>query len=315
MKVLKHVIIVIVLFFAAGTGFMSCKRGGKLEQISVTPATTVIATGTTQQFYSQAFFSNGDVYDWTATTTWSSSDDTAASLSNTLGIYGLVTSSVTGTFIITATDTANSISGTATLTVKYPISISITPVNPFMAVSTSHQFSTTALLEDVVSGGTATITQDLTSSPTLSWSVSDPTIVTISSTGLVTTGTTTGTPTITAVYLFSSTTLTATTTLTITDTALASIAVSPTTSLISLSTTTQQQFAAQGTFADTSKTPPGLTSSWIWSSSNTGVATISNTAGSYGLATAGTTTNTQTTITATDPITGISGNAALTVNP
>jgi hypothetical protein len=319
MKNLKYGLIMVVLLFLAVMGFMGCKRGGKMEQIGVTPATATIAPGTTLQFSSQAYFSNGDVYDWTATTTWNSSDAAAVTVSNTLGAYGLATSLVTGptstgTFIITATDTANSISGTAMLTVKDPISISISPANPFMAINTSHQFSATALLEDVVSGGTTTITQDLTSSPTLNWIVSDPTIATISSTGLVTTGATPGSTTIKAYQIYSSSTPTATTTLTVTNSPLISILVTSVTQTITQGT--QQPYTAQGTFQDT--TTSDLTSSVTWDSSNTRAATISNTAGTNGLATAlstGATSTATATIRATDPITGISNSTTLYVTP
>src|SRR5450759_3785780 len=81
-----------------------------------------------------------------------------------------------------------------------------------------------------------------------------------------------------------------------------SIEVTPPNPIIAMATT--QQFMATGIYAENAHFD--LTSSVIWSSSNTNVATISNGAdGPKGLAhavTAGTTT-----ITATDPATGIYG--------
>jgi hypothetical protein len=70
---------------------------------------------------------------------------------------------------------------------------------------------------------------------------------------------------------------------------------------------TNQQFAATGTYSN--NTTQNLTAAVTWSSSNTGLATISNAAGSNGLATsiaAGSTT-----ITATSG--SVSGTATLTV--
>jgi hypothetical protein len=180
-----------------------------------------------------------------------------------------------------------------------------------MAKNTTHQFTATATLADLASGGTVTITQNLTSSPTLSWSVdntADNTTAAISNTGLVTAGTTAGKVTITAIDLYSLSTPTATTTLTVTDTTLASIAITPNpASPINVGST--QQFTATGYYPG--GTTQDFTHSVTWSSSKTSVATIDN----AGLATAvaaGTAT-----ITAIDPITGISsdplGSATLTV--
>ncbi|MFZ1037284.1 MAG: DUF3443 family protein [Smithella sp.] len=63
---------------------------------------------------------------------------------------------------------------------------------------------------------------------------------------------------------------------------LASIAVTPANPRILLETATTQQFIATGTYSDS--TTKDITTSVTWSSSNTNVATISNTSGSNGLA-------------------------------
>jgi hypothetical protein len=229
-------------------------------------------------------------------------------MGNTLGTFGLATSLATGTgtFIITATDEVNNISGTATLYITDPKSIAITPANPFMAIGTTHQFTATATL--LLSDLTNTTTQNLTSFAT--WTSTDPAIATISSTGIISTGTTTGQ---TNILVSAPTGTSDTTTLTVTDTPLASIAITPNPAGPITVGSPPLQFTAQGTFKDGSMTPPGLTSSWVWSSSATGFATISNTPGSNGLATA--VAPGPTTIKATDPITGISSpGITLTVN-
>jgi hypothetical protein len=79
--------------------------------------------------------------------------------------------------------------------------------------------------------------------------------------------------------------------------------------VISRATTSTTQFTAQGRFEDGSFTIPGLTTPWIWSSSSPAVATIDR---ATGIATVGP-TNGPTTITATDPISRVTGTQILTV--
>jgi len=98
-----------------------------------------------------------------------------------------------------------------------------------------------------------------------------------------------------------------TTVLNVTAATLVSMNITPTTPTIGLTQT--KQFTATGTYTDS--TTQDLTASVTWSSSLTGYATISNAADSNGLATSvavGTTT-----ITATDPASGITAMTTLTV--
>jgi hypothetical protein len=91
----------------------------------------------------------------------------------------------------------------------------------------------------------------------------------------------------------------------VTAASLTSIAVTPVNS--SIASGTVQQFTATGTYSD--DTTQDLTTTVTWSSSNTGAATISNAAGSNGLATA--VIAGSTTITAVSG--SVSGTATLTV--
>src|SRR5207237_9612068 len=112
------------------------------------------------------------------------------------------------------------------------------------------------------------------------WSSSNTGVATISNasgTQGLATSVTTGSTTITA----TSGTVNGSTTLTVTAATLTSITVTPANPSIAMGTT--QQFKATGTFSDNST--QDLTTTAVWSSDNTGVATISNTAGSQGLAT------------------------------
>ena len=143
-------------------------------------------------------------------------------------------------------------------------------------------------------------------SPTLSLrQTSNTEVATISSNtgtkGLVTT-VAYGTTTITA----SNSSQTVSGNLTVQSPPLASIAVTPSSPTIASGTAVQSH--ATGTFADNSTAD--LTTQVSWTSSNTAVATVSNTSGSQGLTTGVNPGNT--TITAT--LNGVSGTASVTCN-
>ncbi len=180
---------------------------------------------------------------------------------------------------------------------KTLISITVTPASPSIAAGTTQQFTATGHYSD-------NSTQNLTNSVT--WSSSSPAVATISnsagSQGLAT-GVGIGAATITA----ASGSVTGSATLTVTATALISISIGPSGPSIAQGTTLQ--FSATGNYSDGSIQI--LTSSVTWSSSNLAVATISNSTGSQGLATALGTG--QTTITAT--LGSQMGQDSLSVNP
>jgi uncharacterized protein YjdB len=178
-------------------------------------------------------------------------------------------------------------------------SITVTPVDPIFVKGTTLQLFVRAHLTD---GMTVDFWTQVT------WKSSDPSVATVSGTGLVF-GSQAGTVVITATDI-AHPSVTCSITVNVTDTPLASIDVAPSNLVISVGTTTQ--FTATWTLADGTH-PPSTGSSVNWSSSHTGVAIISNSPGSEGLATAiapGTTL-----IVATDPITNISGLTTLTVTP
>ncbi len=278
--------------------FMGCHlHGDTLESVTVTPANQSMANGTSQYFTATATFTNHMTLYWSQVVTWSSSNTAVATVSNTAGINGLVTSVGYGTAVITALDEANNITGSATLLVTDPKSIAVAPVEPFLAIGTTFQMATFGTFTD----GT---TEDVTA--VASWQSDNPTVATIGDTagskGIVTAAIT-GTTTILATYL----TFTGTTLLTVKDTALASIAINEVNP--SIVNGTNQPFTVLGTFGDGSTVD--MTKSVIWSSSNTDVATISNATGSIGLATS--VSAGSTTITATDPVTKIAGSTTLTI--
>ncbi|MBW4056180.1 MAG: ATP-dependent DNA ligase, partial [Proteobacteria bacterium] len=178
---------------------------------------------------------------------------------------------------------------------KTLLSIAVTPANPVITVGMSQQFSATGTFSD-------NTTSDLTTSVT--WNSSATTVATISNAAgsngranSISAGTTT--------IMATSGGISGAVTLTVTPATLVSLTVLPANPNIILGTT--QQFSATGTFSDS--TTRDLTTSATWSSSAPTVATVSNAAGTNGLATSVSTGTT--TITATSG--GISGAATLTV--
>src|SRR5512135_1104544 len=249
----------------------------QLVSISITPTNSSIAKGTSQDLTAIGTYSDNTTQDLTASVTWSSSDTTVAS------IDGVITAVVTSTnpkYIkangkgvgkTTITATSGDISGSTTLTVTGAtlVSIAVTPANPSVAKGTTKQFTATGMFSD-------STTQNLTT--TVTWSSSTTGVATISnaagSDGLAT-PVAAGTTTIAATLGGISNS----TTLTVTAATLVSIAVTPTNPSVAKGTT--RQFTATGTYSDNST--QNLTTTVTWSSSTTGVATISNAAGSNGL--------------------------------
>lgn len=142
-------------------------------------------------------------------------------------------------------------------------SISVTPDNNTIAAGTVQQFMATGLYSDQ--------TATNLSSSSLAWSTSDPSVATVSATGLATTAVAShGTCTVTAVGAGA----TGTATLTIKNLPLKSITVTPGSATVNKGLT--QQFTASGLFSDGTDTIPGqdITSLVTWSSSTINVATI-----------------------------------------
>jgi len=184
------------------------------------------------------------------------------------------------------------------VTTQAPLtSIEVTPTNPNIASGTTQQFTATGKYGN-------NTTQDLTASVTWSsWTTAAATISNAAGSKGLATSVAAGQTSITA----ASGSISRSTVLTVTSAPLVSIQVTPANPSIASGTT--QQFIATGKYTD--NTMKILTASVTWSSSSTAVATISNAAGSKGLATsvaAG-----QTTIKAASG--SISGSTPLTVTP
>ena len=265
-----------------------------LSSISVTPASMSVPAGLTQQFTATGLYSDGSKQDLSKTVTWSSANTQVA----TIDAAGLVSAVTSGSTTVTATTGGVSGSTLITVTPATLVSIGVTPAAPSIALGTTRGFTAIGVYTD-------NSTHDLTSMVT--WVSSNTTVATISnSSGAngVATSAATGTSQITASLGGVKSPAVA---LTVTPATLVSIGVTPAAPSIVLGST--EQFTATGTY--TNGTTQTLTTSVTWSATGT-AATISNTAGSKGLATSAATGTSQ--ITAS--LGGVASPAvALTVTP
>ena len=241
-----------------------------LLAIAVSPDVATLAAGTSQTFSALGLFSDGTRQDLSSQVTWSSSDDSIATVSGAAGSQGLVTSLTVGNVTISASFSA--VSGSAAVEVSSAtlVSIDIIPFVPSIAKGTKVQF---LALGNFTDGST----QDLTSQVT--WSTSGDGIAVVSnaagSHGLGT-GVDVGTATITATFSGVEETVD----LGVTAALLVSIQLTPADPTVPIGLTVTVQ--ATGVFSDTAT--QDLTDFVTWSSSNAAVATISNASGSHGLA-------------------------------
>ena len=263
-----------------------------LASINVTPANTTIATLTTQDFSATGIYTDNTFQDLTAQATWVSSNPSVAPLNGTVA-----TGIAAGTTDISAT--VGGVTGSTPLHVTGATlnSIDVTPANPTIAVGFTIQFTATGRFSD----GTS---QDLTAD--VLWGSSQDANASVSNAGgseglasALQGGTSSISATIAGV--------TGATLLTISTATLQSIEVLPANPSIAKGTT--QALTATGHFSDGSSA--SITSQVSWSSTSLGVATMSNAAGTKGVATA---VNTgMATIIASLGI--LSGTTTLTVNP
>ncbi len=267
-----------------------------LVSIEVTPTEQSLAKGRTLQFTATGTFADSSQQDLTTQVTWATGDLAIAVVDNASGTQGLVTGTGVGVTAVSAT--LGDITGATDLAVSAATlsSIAITPAAPTLAAGLDQPFTATGTFSD----GSE---QDLTTQVT--WTSSDEAVAVISNAGEsegLATGLTSGTTTIAATLGG----VTGATTLTVTPATLVAIAVTPAAPSIAVGGT--QPFTATGTFTDA--TQQNLTTQVTWGSDTTAVATISNAAGSEGVAT-GTGLGTAT-ISAT--LAGVTGTASLAVS-
>jgi uncharacterized lipoprotein NlpE involved in copper resistance len=262
---------VLLVLVGCSTPEVTPPTPAQLVSLSVSPANSSIAPGTTVQMTATGTFADNSKRNVTASVTWNSSDLGIADVSNAPGSQGLATAmTMTGSTVISAV--SGGITGTTTLTTSHVSSITVTPVSPpCIAPGTTQQFTATGTLVDSTQ-------QNLTSFAT--WTSLNLGIAIVNDTagskGLAT-ALAPGTASIQATYdskdgLAS-----------LTSSAVASIVTSPTST--SIPKGTKQQFTVMGTLSGNCNTQD-VTSLATWTTSNIAVATVSDTLGSKGLATA-----------------------------
>ena len=277
-----------------------------LESIAVTPANDTVPVGTLTQFTAMGTYSDNSTQNLTSTATWTSSSTSEVTIVMSGATGGLATALATTPTAITITAASGTVSGSTGLTVGGATLTSIViPSGPQNTVTiadgTSYQFTAYGFYND---GSKHNLTTKVT------WASSNPAAATI--------GPGTGRAQSVIGGGNSSTTITATlgsvtgmATLDVSTATIASIVVSPSTTTIAPLTT--ETFTAIGTFSDS--TTQNISQDVVWASGNPAAATISNTAGSIGIAT-GVAPGGAATISATftfDGVTG-SGSAPLTVS-
>jgi hypothetical protein len=142
-----------------------------MVSITVTPANASIQTPATQQFTATGTFSDSSTEDITKSVSWTSSDASKATIQNS----GLATGVAAGSATITAASAGKT--GTATLTISAPPSLSsvdISPLNPTIAANGTQQFFANGRYSD-------NSVQDVTQSA--NWTSSNASVATVQSAG------------------------------------------------------------------------------------------------------------------------------------
>jgi len=274
-----------------------------LRTIAVTCPDVIIVTSP-QSCSALGTYNDNTTADLTAQVTWSSTNTAVLTVSNAATNPGLATGIAAGTATVRAA--LSGVTGQANVTVSAAplISITVTPdtLNNVIVGLTS-PLAATGLYG--VAGNPATqFSIDVTT--LASWSVLDNTVATVgnsSTTAGQVTGVKAGSTTVTATLSGK----TGQATVNVVATQLVSIAVSPPTASVRAGQT--YPFQATGTFDNT--TTRNITADVTWKSSAVTIATISNAAGSNGVATGVAASSTVVTITAT--LQGQQGTALLTV--
>ena len=243
--------------------------------ISVSPASTTLAVGQTQQFAATATFSDGSQQTVTASAHWSVTDPTKATIANG-STAGLLTANAAGSLSAMATINGDSGSASVTITAATLSSLTINPtaINS-LAAGTTKQLSVTAAYSD---GSNADVTNQVT------WTTGQASTAFVDTTGLlhaVASGITTIDAHLSGVD--------GTAIITVGNATLTSIAITPAAPTRPLGQTVQM--TATGTYSDGSTSD--LSSQVQWASAVPAVATISGT-GLVSTLTTGTSTLTAT---------------------
>lgn len=241
-----------------------------IVSITVTGSSTLNA-GSSSNYSASAIYSDGTSADVTSQVTWSVNNSSNASINDSTGSKGILTTIAAGSVNVQAT--LGGVTGTKAVTISQATvtAVMISPSSVSIPKGTSTQFTAIANYSD----GT---TRDVTNSAV--WSSSNSSIAgvnTSTTTGGLSQGIAMGATTISATIGG----ITGSAALTVTAASLVSISISANDSIAKGNT---KQYTAIATYSDGST--QDITSSVSWNSSSTSNVTISNGAGTKGLATA-----------------------------
>jgi trimeric autotransporter adhesin len=286
MKIAYALIVTLFLanFIACGGASHSGSSGNPptLTALAVTPTSTSVGVGTSQQFTATGKFSDGSSSNLSTSVQWTSSNTSVAFV----GTNGMATGAAVGSSIITASSGSMNASATLNITNQGASlkAITISPTAVSLPVNTAQQFTATGSYSDGSS-------RDITLLAT--WTSSALSTATVTSSGLVQ-GINAGSVTISA----SAGGIKQTTTVTVTAPTISFISVFP--DGLTLPIGINQQYIATATYTD--GTSQDLVSGVAWNSSSTSVATI-NGSGLAMTTAAGTTTIQATVGSFTDSVT------------
>lgn len=287
-----------------GSSFAKTAPPKTLSALAVSPATTTLAVGASEQFNATATYSDSSTAIVTSAVSWTSSAPGVATIDSSGMVRGVAAGSTT------VTGSMNGVTGSATVTVtanaKTVSSIAITPANPNVSAGATEQMTATATYND---GSTANVTS------TATWKSGNLAVATVNTAGLVT-AVAAGNATITA--SLNGVTGSTTVAVSVPVKTLSSLAITPANPKITAGGT--QQLTATATYNDGSTA--NVTATATWRSGNSAAATV-NAAGVVTAVAAGNATisatlsgiTASTTVTVTAAVKTLSSIAITPVNP
>jgi trimeric autotransporter adhesin len=229
-----------------------------LVSLAVSPANSTVPLANSQQFVATGSFDDGTTQNIAATATWSSANPSIARVTS----VGLVTGLGLGDAGITAGVGSVSDTTIASVDASSVSKVTVVPMTK-IANNTSAQMRAVAIFTDGSS-------RDVTSTPGIAWSSSDPSVATVAATTGLVGATGPGSANISAKLGAPS----GSTTLSVSDATIQSLAVAPNQATIAPGTT--QNMIALATFADNAgHFQQDISAVASWSSDNAAVATIS----------------------------------------
>lgn len=226
-----------------------------LQSVAVSPSSASVAAGLAVQLSATGTFSDGTSRTLTTGVTWTSSNLSVATVTNTGAVSGVSAGSAT----ITATSGGVSSSAAVTVTAPTLVSVGVNPPSPSVTVGLTVQLTASANLTD---GSSPTLVSGVT------WTSSNTNVATVSASGLVT-GVSAGSVNITASYSGSS----GVSAVTVTAPVLQSVSVSPSSASVAAGQTVQLTASVNYN----NGTSPVLSGGVTWTSSPSSVATVDST--------------------------------------